>query len=1013
MALLRRSARLLPTWISSVKLWENDHRCITYESNVSNRGYVHRLETQMRRNSHDQSHGQTSITSNITSDKNTSDSTKPESETASKLGAIPASIKTSCMNYAEILEAVDQESKKESVDHSTLLRLLESCRDMLPDASISARMNLVNHVWRLVENINEPPSIEHYNILLSIYIQNTQYPNVDEFLKNIKATPNSETYQLLLDAAAETGNYKQISMIMTMIKDKGYPVTEATFSSLIVAYSFNNNFDQVHTIMKLIEAAGIEPSVVTFYALARGYAYNGNVQNLTRILETSNLDAMQIMSIVKTLSLSGHGNYISRVMQYLPRTTKEILTSVTYMIVELIYSGLAKDAFEVINCFRILDLAPESFMNDFIDFFLYEIVKAETPVVEIFEICTSLMSSIENSSALFKVTEAALRLQKTDIALQAFKVMESQSIEVRPHFYWPLLLNAASTKGETDVLKLVKLMVESGVNVDNDTLCNCVYPFMFGTQPIVIIKKLQDCGLDISDVFEFLLIYYLNQGNLKDAVALTEKITLKLDLDNVIEKLVNGCRVTTSCKETAQFLSNINTDTDQNGKFFEHLIANEKFTASNEELANLIFAFANHNIKISEPIANVLEQRISQLAEPERAMNTLRKLVTSETSTNDEFTDAYIPHPRFMSLDQLEGHLVNLEAKSMNTRGVLRRLLQVYCREKNFKKAEETAKLFTDNNFEWSSGMLSNMFSLYATNNMLDEADIYFRDLKRNHKDFKIDDFKIINYATALVKNKKFESALEVLRGQENIKCTPGIIKNCWILLNAVAADRNVKATKKTLDVLLKKGYCKVSTQVLSPVIRTYLLNGDLKGAIEQFKECALVYKQTPLKQEILRAVLDISTNNPDAQKQLTDVLTVIEKFYGPAAADCHLLLALAAKNKHQELCSFIKTPAVNQQTLEVAAKKLTEERDLIALQAILKACRRMKKLNTTILYDLILTLCSTSGDYKTALKIWDAMEAEGIIPSREFNENLINLLKSEKVPLPDTLQSNTKRKKH
>lgn len=37
----------------------------------------------------------------------------------------------------------------------------------------------------------------------------------------------------------------------------------------------------------------------------------------------------------------------------------------------------------------------------------------------------------------------------------------------------------------------------------------------------------------------------------------------------------------------------------------------------------------------------------------------------------------------------LKAHLAELEAKGMNTRGVLRKLLQVYCREGNLPAARE------------------------------------------------------------------------------------------------------------------------------------------------------------------------------------------------------------------------------------------------------------------------------------------------------------------------------------
>lgn len=42
-----------------------------------------------------------------------------------------------------------------------------------------------------------------------------------------------------------------------------------------------------------------------------------------------------------------------------------------------------------------------------------------------------------------------------------------------------------------------------------------------------------------------------------------------------------------------------------------------------------------------------------------------------------------------MVTSQLEAHLIELESKSMNTRGVLRRLLQEYCRQGKIEEAKK------------------------------------------------------------------------------------------------------------------------------------------------------------------------------------------------------------------------------------------------------------------------------------------------------------------------------------
>jgi leucine-rich PPR motif-containing protein, mitochondrial len=46
-----------------------------------------------------------------------------------------------------------------------------------------------------------------------------------------------------------------------------------------------------------------------------------------------------------------------------------------------------------------------------------------------------------------------------------------------------------------------------------------------------------------------------------------------------------------------------------------------------------------------------------------------------------------------MNLEELEAHLIELKSKQMNTRGVLRKLLQIHCRNRNVERALQIKKV--------------------------------------------------------------------------------------------------------------------------------------------------------------------------------------------------------------------------------------------------------------------------------------------------------------------------------
>lgn len=52
-----------------------------------------------------------------------------------------------------------------------------------------------------------------------------------------------------------------------------------------------------------------------------------------------------------------------------------------------------------------------------------------------------------------------------------------------------------------------------------------------------------------------------------------------------------------------------------------------------------------------------------------------------------------------MNLEELEAHLIELQEKNMETRGVLRRLIQLHASKGNFERVRELRQLFIDSGY--------------------------------------------------------------------------------------------------------------------------------------------------------------------------------------------------------------------------------------------------------------------------------------------------------------------------
>lgn len=116
-----------------------------------------------------------------------------------------------------------------------------------------------------------------------------------------------------------------------------------------------------------------------------------------------------------------------------------------------------------------------------------------------------------------------------------------------------------------------------------------------------------------------------------------------------------------------------------------------------------------------------------------------------------------------MTLEQLECHLLELESKNMETRGVLRKLIQLHSNIGNNKRVMELRNKFIANGYNETPGLKSAMMhNQILLKNLTTSLDLY-QEIKMLHSSFRMDSYKIIDLATLLVENGKIEDALDIL----------------------------------------------------------------------------------------------------------------------------------------------------------------------------------------------------------------------------------------------------------
>lgn len=116
-----------------------------------------------------------------------------------------------------------------------------------------------------------------------------------------------------------------------------------------------------------------------------------------------------------------------------------------------------------------------------------------------------------------------------------------------------------------------------------------------------------------------------------------------------------------------------------------------------------------------------------------------------------------------MTVEELECHLLELENKNMETRGVLRKLIQVHSSTGNHKRATELRNKFISLGYTESAGMKASVMYNYVQLKDLSAALDLYQEIKLLYPRFRMDNFKAVDLAALLVENGKTEDALDVL----------------------------------------------------------------------------------------------------------------------------------------------------------------------------------------------------------------------------------------------------------
>ncbi|CAH0405199.1 unnamed protein product [Chilo suppressalis] len=942
--------------------------------------------------------------------------------------------KNDLMRVVNKIKEINFSTKKQSI------LLIQCCTELLPDESPASRMNLLDEILKAIKPHTEF-KVEHYNELLRVYIANNRNVVASAFITQMAPVkPNTTTYELILRALAECGDLNQSTEVISNMKANNVPANEDVFNSLIICQAKAGNLNNIKEVLSVMKSLKINQSIDTYTAIVRALAWNKKsdlvLEEMKNVQKSSlQFEETHIMEIVKTLAVCGEYGIINQVLSFLPAETLNKPSISPYMqsvATYLVFQNHPMVALEIYKCLPLPSFGPKDDKGLHGRSLVRDCVKAAMPSSIIALVTQELMSSGRNPIAIQNAAEAALQLGKVPLALDMFTRIKQLGMPLRPHYFWPILIHNCKSNGEKGIMSTLSTMITMDVQIDYETILNYTLPYVSFTSPQNLMKKFLDAGLTVSTVLTPMMETLLSSGQVRAASEICELFQGKIDAEKLVKPLMNGYLMSSDIKSTVYILEDMSLKaSDKNkdwvGRFLCVLIQNRKVKNNLVEFLHIIKAIKSTSLKISTSASDYCMSCLPEKYSGDHfddIRNHLIEIIDDRLVDEGELLVQHVPHPKHMNEESLKAHLSELEAKGMNTRGVLRKLLQQYCRDGNLAAAREIAEKCQKEDVFLSAGMKAAIFDLHVKLGELDLAELALADLNKTAPNFNLDEFKVIDFATLMIYRKKFKQAIDLINEQSKKRRIVGgnsIAMNCWRLLDATATNCSHIETRQIFDLLVSLRYCRPTNAILGPLVRVHLKNDNIQEAVNEFVRLSTKYNKTPLKHELLCRILTAmgegksedkfianEKSNGRLNKFVQTILNVDKKVHGPGDVQLSLIAALADVGYSKTLRKMLLDPSVkfHPDALLRRCEKFADEKKIKPLEAIAECSKDLRHVDVDEVYNLILSVYQREDNVHGALNLWNRMQELDITPSQQFIRNICALFKANNRDIPSELSA-------
>lgn len=851
---------------------------------------------------------------------------------------------------------------------------------------------------------------------------------------------SSVTFQRLISRYCQQGDIDGATQILEFMREKQLPVNENVFNALVMGHSNADDLESAVGILGVMTQAGLEPSADTYTTLLCGYARKGDIESINKYIEQCEQKEVYLLDkdfleVAYALAVNGHDDKIDNVLDKMKKAFGYNQDAVN-VILRLINRGQEPAAMKILKTMpRGTRMSGE--LTDAGNFLIKQLIKANRPVEQVLSICNELEESRMNSRPILIAVEAALSCGNSKIAPALLKEMRAKDLEVRQHFFWPVICSA---KSEQEVLDIMLMMQNDfQMTPNNQTIRDYIIPKLATNDYDRIIQSLRNAGISIATAASTTAFHALSSKNIAKAaeivgsydaylspglfkkpllfaLAYTKDYDSYIKIlrqihDNISRSRVINAKAEVEEEEEVEAVEGAAVATGRTLKQLqEDVLGDLIIDAASffkvdrvEILQQILQRLVDQGLSISSIKAERIQERVGE--EMNAELSTLLGRLTSgelEPIAVEKLRAPRSAGGTSMNAESLDRLITRLEEKGENTKGLKRQMLVAAIRARDIEKSEEIVERLKAEGYTLTSGVYAQLIELYASADKLEQALALHKKIRETDPGFALDEIKTIKIVQAFINADQLDEGLRFLE-QNKPETMPSekafnYQSTCWRMLNAMAEKGQTVELNKLFDALVTNGYIVPNNVILGPLIKVHLVQNELNQAVDKFEEICQKHRTTPWKNEI--ACRLIQSEDAASLQRITDLSTEI---HGEVNSLYDLVFSFIECGRVRQARKILETPGLRTRPARIntACERYLNEGMPTALEGLMEATKDLSHIDRAeIYYSLLQTYIKEVAPEK-ALGLWTTMQEEDITPSDAFLMKLADFLKSQNQEVP------------